>query len=151
MKKLIFILLIFYTIGAKAQDIGDRFKTKTGDTLTVIHKTNTPSGWLFSLVDSKGDELLMNTKSVLEMEEIAIPLGFDSLLTTEEVSSSYIRYDKNTRIGKTLLAVGAGLLIYSVVTKQNTVMYLSSAPLFAGMCVFTFTCPIPNKIRRRHK
>lgn len=151
MKKLLLVAFITLSFSVAAQNIGDRYKNESGNTFTIVNKTPTTSDYLYTVVDSKGNEISMNTKGISEMEPVVIPVGYGSLLTEEEVSSSYMKYDKNTRIGKTLLAVGAGLLIYSVVTKQNTVMYLSSAPLFAGMCVFTFTCPIPNKIRKRHK
>lgn len=151
MKRLFFIFIVLFslTITVKGQKIGDKFKDEKGKSLTIIRKQETKTGYLFELIDDNKGSILVNKDGLKYYQKIhtEIPKTY----TFNEISSSYQRYDRLYRRGKFIAITGGVISAIGLATNNNKITVCGGIPMIIGCSICTFTYPIPNKIKRRHK
>lgn len=146
------MLVVFISVvtTVKAQKIGDQFKDDKGDCYTIIRKKQVANGLFFELINDKNKEsILMNDEGLSDYTKVVY--NKSAPYTFNEISTSYQRYDKIYRKGKTIAIIGGIISAVGIATSNNKISIIGGVPMIIGCSMCTFTYPIPNKIRRRHK
>lgn len=144
-----FIVLFSLTITVKGQKIGDKFKDEKGNILTIVRKQETKTGSLFELIGDNKASLLTNKDGLKDYQKIHTEIL--KTYSFDEISSSYQRYDRLYRKGKFIAITGGLISAIGLATNNNKIAVCGGIPMIIGCSICTFTYPIPNKIKRKHK
>lgn len=146
MKQLLVLLLLVLSTTVFGQSVGDQYSDSIGTIYTVTKIKPVNNDILFTISDSYGFSIDTNTEGVKDLTYIP----YKSPISHDALCKELITYNKNLRIGRNVMLVGAVVSIVGAVFDKPKQVAIGTTILFTGGVWCTLSFPIRYKTMKKH-
>lgn len=145
MKKLLILIVLCFSVNVFGQSVGDQYCDDLGTVFTISHVSNTSDNILFTIEDDYGFKIQTNETGLQSM----VYMPYKAQIPYDNICKDLILYDKDLRIGRTIMLVGFAVGIVGAVFEQPKQVLIGSTILSTGAIWCSFCFPIKTKTKRK--